>query len=325
MIPPVVSLADVDAATDRIRGIAVPTPMLRSAWLSDEAGAEVWLKLEAVQPTGSFKIRGAAHALARLKAAFPDTARVVTASAGNHGQAVAFAGRHFGIQARVYVPSFAAAAKRDSLRKLGADVIETATYEEAETEAKADAARTGVRYLSPYADPDVVAGAGTVAREMIAEVPQLDAVVAPVGGGGLLAGTAIVARALTPAALVIGAEAAASPAFTAALAAGGPVTVTVMDTLADGLAGNMDPDTFTFGVVRDLVDRVETTAEAEIASAMRGLIARERLIVEGATACAVAVVLRGGRALKGRTIGIILSGRNVDADVIGRVLAAGRA
>lgn len=314
-------IADITAAARRIGRLAGATPLVPSSWLSDLAGAPVWLKLEIVQRTGSFKLRGAANAMTRRLEARTGFRDVVTASAGNHGQAVAYVARELGLSARVYVPKTAPEAKRNALRGLGADTIETPTYDDAERQAHDVAERTGTPYLSPYDDDDVIAGAGTVALEMLAERPELDTFIVPVGGGGLLAATAIVAHAKVPRPMVIGVEAAASPVFTAALAAGRPVTVDVRDTLADGLAGNMDPASRTFPLVRDLVSRVEKIEEPAIARAMRELILRERLVAEGAGAIGVAALLSGGLDLQGRHVGVILSGRNVDESVIRSVLA----
>ena len=314
------TITDVQAAADRIRSTAWKTPLVPSPWLSDIARASVWLKLETVQATGSYKIRGATNALARLKAARPDVATVITASAGNHGQAVALAASALGVRARIYLPKSAPDAKRRAMARLGADIVEVPTYDAAEAQAHGEARRNGAVYVSPYNDADVIAGAGTVALEMFDERPELDTVIVPLGGGGLLSGTAIVARARAPQSFIIGTEAAASPVFTSALAAGRPVTVEVHDTLADGLAGNMDADSMTFGVVRDLVDRVIAVPEPDIAAAMRDLILKERLVAEGASATAVAAIL-GGLDLSGRHVGVILSGRNVDAHVIARVLS----
>jgi threonine dehydratase len=313
-------IADVEAAAQRIGIVAWATPLVPSPWLSDLTGADVWLKLETVQATGSYKVRGAANALVLLKAAHPALRTVVTASAGNHGQAVALAGRALGRGVRVYLPAGAPLAKHDALVRLGAEAISTESYEAAEAAAHSDAQESGAAYVSPYNDTDVVAGAGTVALEMLASQPTLDAFFVPLGGGGLLASTAIVARARVKGALVVGCEAAASPAFTAALAAGHPVSVEVHRTMADGLAGNMDPTSITFAAVRDMVDRVEMIDEDAIASAMRDLIRRERLVVEGASAVAVAGVVAAARALAGRRVGLILSGRNVDAHVIDELL-----
>lgn len=316
------AFADVEAAARRIAGSAVRTPLLRSAWLSDIVRADVFLKLENVQATGSFKIRGAANAIARVKEQRPSVASVTTASAGNHGLALATAASRVGIGVRVHLPASAPEAKRAALQRLGADLVPAETYDAAETNAREEIERTGATFVSAYSDPDVIAGAGTAALEMLADEPGLDAFVVPLGGGGLLSGTAIVARARVPGALVIGAEAEASPVFTAALAAGRPVQVEVQDTLADGLAGNMEPDSPTFELVRDLVDRVLLVSESSIAVSMRELVLRERLVAEGAAAVAVGALLDGGLDLAGRRIGVILSGRNVDPHVLQRVLSS---
>lgn len=314
-----VGIEEVRTAAQQIAPFVWHTPLVRSGWLSDVTGGQVWLKLEMIQTTGSFKLRGAVNALALLKAREPD-ACVVTASAGNHGIAIAWAAARLHLQARVHLPATAPAAKRQALARLGATIVEAATYDDAEIRARDDAARSGFTYVSPYNHPDVIAGAATVALEMLNDQPDLDTLVVPLGGGGLLSGTAIVARAFPRAVLIVGAEADASPVFTSALAAGHIVTVDVRPTLADGLAGNMEPDSRTFEIVRDRVDDVTRVRESFIEEAMRGLIKQERFIVEGAAATAVGALLQRDRDLAGRRVGVILSGRNVDVDVIRRFL-----
>lgn len=322
---PTPTAADIAAAARRVAGIAWHTPLLHSAWLSDLTGGDVWLKLELAQQTGSFKIRGAANALAVLRERRPDVREVVTASAGNHGLAVTWAARRFDMGVRVYMPRHAPEAKRRALTRLGAEVVDMPTYEDAETAAHEHASNTGVPYVPPYDDRDVVAGAATIALEMFADQPELDDVIAPIGGGGLLSGIALVARSRARATRVIGAEAAASPAFTGALAAGRIVTVRVEPTLADGLAGNMEPDSQTFDLVRDLVDQVILVQEPSIVRAMRELIAHERLIVEGASATGIGLLLErdlDAVDLRGRRVGVVVTGRNVDAATVSAVLRA---
>jgi threonine dehydratase len=314
------AIADVEAAARRIASFVWHTPLVRSSWLSSITGAEVWLKLESVQTTGSYKMRGAANALTRLTERRPEVDAVVTASAGNHGLAVAWAAKQLGLQARVHVPATAPAVKKDALAALGAVVVEAPTYDEAEDRGREEAESRDTVFLSAYSHTDVIAGAGTVALEMLMDEPSLDTLVAPLGGGGLLSGTAIVARAMRKSALVIGAEAEASPVFTAALAEGRVVDVRVDPTLADGLAGNMEHESQTFGLVRDLVDHVVLVAESSIALAMRDLIRRERLVAEGAGATGVGALLQRGLDLTGRHVGVILTGRNVDANVIAGIL-----
>jgi len=313
---------DVVLASGRIAGTAWRTPLVPSIWLSDLVGAEVWLKLESVQSTGSFKIRGAANAVSRLRESHPAGTTVTTASAGNHGLGLAAAAGRFGMRARVHMPASAPETKRRGLLRLGATIVDAPTYDAAEAQAQ-DEVRRGATFISAYSHPDIIAGAGTVALEMLEDNNHLDTLVVPLGGGGLLSGTAIVARALAPKSLLIGAEAEASPVFTGALAAGRPVTVDVRPTLADGLAGNMESDTPTFGIVRDLVDRVLMVDETSIDEAMRELILRDRLVVEGASATAVGALLQHHRELnlRGRRIGVILSGSNVDGNVIQRIIS----
>lgn len=314
--------ADVEAAARRLRGIAFHTPIVRSDWLSDVAHADVWLKLEATQMTGSFKLRGAANAIAVIAAERPHVRRIMTASAGNHGRAVAYAARRAGLAARIYVPASAPAVKRNAMVRLGAEVIETASYDEAEARAQAEGARDDTAFVSAYSHRDIIAGAGTVALEMFEDVPELDTIIAPIGGGGLVSGIAIVARSLDRQTVVVGAEAEASPVFTAALAAGRITTVDVRDSLADGLTGNMESESQTFDIVRRLVDRIVLVDEPSFARAMRELIQREQLVAEAAGAAGVAAILQGAVDVRGRRVGVVLSGRNVDADVIARVLSA---
>jgi threonine dehydratase len=321
--PTGVAITDIEAAARRIAPFVWHTPIVRSPWLSSVTKAEVWLKLEVVQTTGSFKLRGAVNALALLAERRPGLTGVVTASAGNHGLAIAWAARELGLSARVYVSSGAPPIKRHAMKALGAEVVETPTYDAAESEALGDARRTGVTYVSPYNNDDVIAGAGTVALEMFSDCSGLDAIVAPLGGGGLLTGTGVVARSLGRNAWVIGAEAEASPVFTTSLASGRIVTVDVKPTVADGLAGNLEPGSRTFALVSELADRVVLVAESSIELAMRDLIRRERLVAEGASATAVGALLQGGLDLAGRRIAVILTGRNVDAEVLQRVFGRG--
>lgn len=311
--------ADVEAAARRLR--VCRTPLLKSSWLSDRCRAEVWIKLESVQPGGSFKIRGAFNALMQLKATRPETTSVVTASAGNHGVAMSIAARELGVALRVHVPGTAPDAKKKTLAANGAELVEQADYDAAERLAREDAATTGALYISPYNHPDVIAGAGTVALEMLEDEPDLDAIVVPLGGGGLLAGAGLVTRESARKVRLIGAEAEASPVFTAALSSGEITPVAVHATLADGLAGNLELGSMTFELVSELVDAVALVAESSIETAMRSLVWRERLVAEGAGATAVGALLQGGLGLEGSRIGVMVTGRNVDESVLRRILA----
>lgn len=300
------------------------TPLLASARLSERAGGEVRLKLESLQVTNSFKLRGAMNATSAfiersVRQAGPRGA-IVTASAGNHGRAMAHAAQRLGLRLVVFTPRSAPRAKLDYIARHGADLRPASTYEDAERLAKAFAAETGATYISPYSHPDVIAGAATVAVEILEDWPAVDTIVAPVGGGGLIAGIAAAARALAGTRVeVVGVECAASPAFHEALAAGRIVEVEVHPTLADGLAGNMDPESMTFDLVRRNVDRMVLAPERSIADAIRVLFQEERVIAEGAGATAVAALI-GGLPLAGRHVAVVVSGSNIDAGVLSKVL-----
>lgn len=289
------------------------TPIRRSQWLSDLANADVFLKIETLQPTFSFKIRGALNAvLARGDARRP----LVTASAGNHGKALAHAARTAGIPLTVYVPESAPRAKTDAIRQMGAELISCSDYDDAEKRAKRYAADGGAEFISPYSHPDVIAGAGTIGLEILEQQPDVDSILVPVGGGGLISGIAVAGRALASDVEVVGVEVEASAPFREGLAAGRIVSIDVQPTLADGLSGNLDPDTITFDIVRTMVDRMATVTEPQLRAAMSGIIRQERLIAEAAGATAVAAILGRALAISGRRTVIILSGANVDQAVL---------
>lgn len=303
------------------------TPLVASAWLSDVAGREVRLKLESLQVTNSFKLRGAVNATAafieRSGLDPSPPAVIVTASAGNHGRAMAYAAERLGLRLVVFTPQSAPRAKLDYIARHGADLRPAPSYEDAERMAKAFAAEHDATYISPYSHPDVIAGAATVAVEIIEDWPEVDTIIASVGGGGLIAGIAIAARAFARRPVeVVGVECAASPAFHEALAAGRIVEVDVHPTLADGLAGNMDPESITFDLVRRHVDRMVLAPEQAIAGAIRGLFEEEHVIAEGAGATAVAVLL-DGLPLAGRQVAVVVSGSNIDPGVLSTVLLDG--
>ena len=311
----------IERAASLIAPYVTRTPLVTSPWLSTISGAHVQLKLETAQITGSFKARGAMHALIALKARAPEIDFVITASAGNHGQALAWAGKALGIRVRAYAPASAADAKKTAMRQHGADLVECDGYDAAEDAARGDAMHSGVPYISPYNHDDVIAGQGTIALEMLEDEPTIDTLVVAVGGGGLISGCAIVAKDRAHPIDVIGAEAESSPVFTTALGAGEITTVTVLPTLADALAGNLEPGSRTFPLVRHLVDGIALVAEGSIETAMRGLYKHHDLVTEGAGAVATAALLQGLR-LTGRHVGVIVCGRNIDLDRFARITGA---
>jgi len=318
------TLADVLAARMRIAGRVRRTPLVRSDWLSSASGGEVHLKLESLQETSSFKARGALNAvLALVERSGPGGTlpAIVTASAGNHGRALAWAAQQAGLHVIVYTPKGAPATKLEAIARHGADLRAVAdTYEDTERLAKRCAAETG----APYSHPDLLAALGTIALEIVEDLPEVDQVVVPVGGGGLVAGIASALDFVRPQAEIVGVEVEASHPFAASLAAGRIVEVEVGPTLADGLAGNMDPENLAFPIVQALVDRMVMVGEAELEEGLRGLVGVEHLIAEGAGVAAAAAVLAGRVQVRGRRTAVVISGANIDTSRLIDVLGRGR-
>ena len=293
------------------------TPLRHSDWLSSRSGGDVWIKVETVQPTFSFKVRGALNAVLRLVETGQSSVPLVTASAGNHGRGLAYAASAARIGLTVYVPEKAPKVKLEALARAGATLILCRDYDAAERQAKEHAASRAALYLSAYSHPDVIAGNGTIGLEILEDKPDVDLIVAPVGGGGLVSGVAIAAHGRAEA---IGVEVEASCPFTRSLAAGHLVEIDVGATLADGLAGNLDPDTITFDLVRQHVAGIVTVTEAEIRAAIHDLVAEERLIAEGAAAVAVAALLSGRVKTRGRRVAVVLTGANIDPAALREII-----
>jgi threonine dehydratase len=329
-MPPLVCPLDIRLAARRLNGRVRRTPLVRLHSLTPESGDRsdraIWLKLECLQITGAFKLRGAFNALLALverhsREAIPPPA-IVTASAGNHGLGIAHAARGLGLTATIFTSRDAPETKLRGIRAYGADLRATcASYEDAELAAKAFASDRGAVYISAYSHPDVIAGAGTIALEVIEDLPAVETVIVPVGGGGLVAGIAIAAKSIDPLIRVVGVEAEASHPFRASLAAGRITRIDVQPTLADGLAGNLDPDSITFELVRDHVDEMVTVSETELGQTIRMLAAEEHLIVEAAGAAAVAAVRAGKVEIRpGRTAAIV-TGANIDLQRLSGLIA----
>jgi len=313
----VLSIDDVRAAAERIEPYITRTPLERSPGLSDLSGCDVWLKLECFQRTGSFKLRGALNALLSL----PHEQRsrgVLTASAGNHGLGVARAAALAGAPATVVVPETASPAKIDALRHSGAElVLRGANYDEAEAAGRQLADDRGATFISAYNDPHVVAGGGTIALEIVDELPAARTLVVPAGGGGLIGGIGVAAHGLDPRLIVYGAQSVASPALHAAKSAGHLVPVPIEDSLADGLAGNVEPGSITFDLVDQLVEAIVLVSETDIARAMRFALEHEHLLIEGSAAVVIAALQRGLLDLDAAgSVVLVLTGRNVAATVL---------
>jgi threonine dehydratase len=325
-IPAMPTLDQIHAARLRTTPHIRRTPLLRSDWLSETAGGDVFLKLESLQVTSSFKARGALNAVLAIcerRRSGEPLPRLVTASAGNHGRALAWAAELAGLQAVVFTPRRAPAAKLDAIRRHLADLrAEADTYEESERMAKQFAEATGARFISAYSHPDVIAAIGVIGLEIVEDLPRVDQIVVPVGGGGLVAGIAAAASLVRPDVEVVGVEVEASHPFAAALAAGRIVEVEVGPTIADGLAGNMDPDNLAFPIVQALLHRMSMVAERDLREAIRKLIRYEHLVAEGAGAAGVAAVAAGRVSSRDRTTAVVVSGANIDVDKLSAIISS---
>lgn len=306
--------ADILVARRHIAGIAYPTPLEHSRPLSAYTGAEVYLKLECAQVTGSFKVRGAASALRAGEGRYP----VVACSAGNHALGVAHAAAHAGIDATLVLPENASPAKVAALRRYPVNVVQLgASYDEAEAAALRIAHEEGMRFISPYNHPDVIAGQGTIGVEILEQLPSADVLVIAVGGGGLVSGVGIWAKAMNPNIRIVGVQAESSAAMLASLQAGRLVTAPDLPTLADGLSGNIEPGSITFPLVQRMVDLMIAVSEPQIVAAMRWLLNEHHLVVEGSAAVVVAAMLNGLIAgLAGRRVVALLCGRNVATETV---------
>jgi threonine dehydratase len=312
-VPASVGFDDVRAAAERLRGIAHRTPVARSRTLDALCGAEVFVKCENLQRMGAFKFRGAYNFLASLSPA-ERAAGVVAFSSGNHAQGVALAAKLLGIAATIVMPSDAPQVKLDATREYGAQVV---LYERERSHreeiAREIAAERGATVVPPFDDPRIVAGAGTAALELLDEIPNLDAIVTPVGGGGLMGGTAIAAHGLDPAIEIYGVEPAAGDDFARSLKAGERVSIGVPSTIADGLQTTA-PSELTLRIAREHGVRVVTVSDAELIAAMRFAFARMKLVLEPSGAAALAALIgRRIPAVAGKRVGAIASGGNIDA------------
>jgi threonine dehydratase len=317
-----VTLGDVRDAAARLQGVAHRTPVLRSRTLDRLAGTEVHLKAENFQRIGAFKFRGAYNAVSRLDPG--QRARGITAySSGNHAQAVALAAREFGTTAVILMPADTPASKQEATAGYGAEIV---TYDRYTGDrvalGAALAAERGLALIPPYEHPHVIAGQGTAALELLDQAGELDALLTPVGGGGLMAGSATAAKGLYPAIRMIGVEPEAGDDTRRSLAAGERVAVPVPRTIADGQAANI-PGELTFSINRRLLDEVVLVSDDEIRDAMRFAFERLRIVLEPSGATGLAALLAGHVRPLPRRVGVILSGGNIDAVRFAELLAPG--
>ncbi|MGA2361873.1 MAG: pyridoxal-phosphate dependent enzyme [Candidatus Aminicenantales bacterium] len=304
-------VAGIRAAHERIRRDVVRTPVELSETLSDMTGARVLIKWESDQTTGSFKLRGALNKLRSLTPGERERG-VVSASTGNHGLAISHAAKLEGIGLRLFLPATVSDIKRKKIEALGVHPeFFGSSCEQTEAHAREQADRTGRVFVSPYNDRDIVCGAGTVGLEIAEDAPGIDDVLVPVGGGGLIAGIAAYLRRTRPAARAVGVEPETSAFMAASVEAGRLVEIEEEETIADAVAGGIEPGAVTFPLYRDLVDRTLVVPEALIASSMALLFERHHKMIEGAGALPVAGLLARPGDFRGRSVLVVVSGRNV--------------
>lgn len=318
-----ISFKDIEAARARIKDAVYYSPCQHSIPLSEITGMEIFCKLDNLQRTGSFKERGARNALSQLP---PEQQKrgVIAASAGNHAQALAYQGKLLGIPATVVMPKFAPLIKVNNCQKLGATVVlHGKDFGAAKAHAHDIAKEKSLAYIDGYDDPAIIAGQGTMGLEIVEQVPEFEAVVIPVGGGGLLAGVALAIKTLRPKVKVVAVEAENVASFAAALEAGKPTKIAMHPTLADGLA-IPQVGTNAFQIAKPLVDLAITVTEEQIALAILRLVELEKSVVEGAAATPLAACMSGKLSdLKGKRCVLLLCGGNIDPNVLSRVIERG--
>ena len=311
------TIDDVRAAAQRIEGAVVRTPTMHSKTLSRITGAEIWLKFENLQFTAAYKERGALNALLMMDEERRERG-VIAASAGNHSQGLSYHGTRLGVPVTIVMPKTTPMVKVMQTEKVGGKVqLEGETFDEAYAYARAMEKQLGLTFVHPFDDPNVAAGQGTVALEMLADAPEIETLVVPIGGGGLISGMATVARALNPSIEMVGVQAQLYPSMydrikNAALPCGG-------DTLAEGIAVK-EPGEFTSQIIARLVDDIMLVSEADLEKAVSLLLQIEKTVVEGAGAAGLAAVLAHPERFAGKKVGLVLCGGNIDTRLLANVL-----
>jgi threonine dehydratase len=315
-----VSIDDIEQARKRIRGHIKTTPLHHSQHLSDLIQGSVFLKLENEQVTGSFKVRGALNRLMTL--AKDETAKgVITASTGNHGLGTAFAAKKLGISAQVVFPKEASTVKLKKMQGAGVEVIQEVGYADVEPYARKLAKDRGLTYVSPYNDPMIVAGAGTSGLEIVEHLDNIDAVIVPIGGGGLISGIAIAVKAMSPHTEMIGVQSEVSPEVYESWRAGHWVDTEESDSLAQGLMGGVESDSITLDIIQEKVDRIVLVHEKSILEAIRILYEKENLVIEGAGAASTALLIEQKSQFVGKRVVAVVSGGNISEEEVVSLLS----
>jgi threonine dehydratase len=312
----------INQAAEILKDVAFETPLVYSNYLSRRFDAKVYLKLENLQKTGSFKFRGAYHKLAKIRDTLGPEG-VVTASAGNHAQGVAHAAQLMSIPSTIVMPEWASISKQSATRSYGGQVVLTGQNLKESLDHAHKLAAEGRVFIHPYDDKDIIAGQGTVGLEIVSQLPEVENVLVPIGGGGLIAGISSAVKSLRPQASIIGVQAACCASAAAALRLGKPVTVPAKHSIADGISVKTLGQ-LTFAIIRKLVESVVAVEEEEIAAAMLELLERKKVLAEGSGAVPLAALMGDQLgSLQGQSVVLVISGGNVDTHLLGRILRKG--
>lgn len=319
---PSVRLSDIQIARDVLKKYLPSSPLLHNPWMSDTLGCELYLKLENMQPIGSFKIRGATYRISQLSAAEKKRG-VIAASAGNHAQGVAWGSKQLGVKALIVMPKSAPLVKIKNTESLGAEIVlEGDNYDEAFQAAQKIAKKTGRVYIHAFDDPQVIAGQGTVALEILEQLPDVDYVVGSVGGGGLMAGVSAAFRELKPKTKIIGAQATGSMAMVRSIREGHPVKLDRVDTFADGIAVGTTKE-LPYRILKENLDDILHADDESIAAAIVTLLEKAKVVSEGAAAVSLAVLEQIRKKIAGKKVVAIIGGGNIDVNVLNRVIDRG--
>jgi threonine dehydratase len=317
-----VEYGDVELARVKLSEFLQPTPLIYNKWLSQKFGCHLYLKLENMQPIGSFKLRGATYKISTMTPA-QRRKGVICASAGNHAQGVAWGAQHFKTKALIIMPINAPLVKIENTKKLGAEVrLHGDSYDEAFAYAKRLAKKEGKTFVHAYEDPDVIAGQGTIGLEILDQLPDVDFILGSVGGGGMVAGIGIAVKKVNPKIKVIGCQAKGAPSFFEAFKKGKSVQLKSVSTFADGIKVKRTSPAM-YGVLKKVVDQVLVAREEEIAAGVLGLVEKAKILSEGAGALPYAVLGQIKKAVRGKKVVLVVSGGNIDVNVLARILDRG--
>lgn len=317
-----VTLSDIQKAKLELDKHLTPTPLLTNARLSERFGCKLFLKLENMQPIGSFKIRGATYRISRLTRE-QRRKGVICASAGNHAQGVAWGSARYGVSALIVMPKEAALIKVENTKALGAEVrLEGANFQEAMTTAQTLARKTGRTLIHAFEDPDIIAGQGTLGLEIVDQCPDVDAILTSMGGGGLISGIATAVKSLKPDTLLVGCQAAGAAAIAESLKKGRAVQLPSVNTFADGIAiGKASAPVLK--IIREHVDRVAVADDEEIAAAVLALMEKAKTVAEGSGALPLAILEREKKKFRGKKVVVVVGGGNIDVNLLARIIDRG--